>query len=221
MHGVDFPYMIEAVEVQSLPAPVRELQCPRTPSGRVTWVLRPECRLDVFRAANRVRGCEASYCLLLGLPTTPLQITAFDLRDWAKEVTERAGVPVEVLHEGTPFPCGLKACCECNKRTQRREEAACFEDLMRQKQSAEAAIDAAFGELPERDRTLLRRWATQEDPELVGKAIRQKVLAAELGVTERHVRRILQQAEALNPTVYQRLLGMRNYRFRKTGAYKV
>ena len=72
-----------------------------------------------------------------------------------------------------------------------------------------------------RDRRILRRWATQEDPVKRGTPIRQSVLATEHDLSTRQISRILEQAETANADIFKKLKYTREYRYRKTGAYEV
>lgn len=217
-----FPYMLEAeVTKGSLPPQAVEVACRRTMDGKISLLLRPEERLDVLRLASRVQRDDAVQCVLLALPETPVNVSRMDLRRWAEEAERRAGRPVRLMACQGRYRCGEEACCQCHAQHQVREEREEFGKLLGRTHSVDGAIDGAFAGLSVRDRKLLRRWATQEDPSQAGQPIRLRVLAEEVGVSVRQVSRVLQVARAENPEVYDKLAYFRSFRFHKTGAYEV
>ena len=84
-----------------------------------------------------------------------------------------------------------------------------FNDLLTLTRSADDAVERVYIGLPSRDRALVQRWACHRDPELLDRAIRQSMLAAEFGISQRQVRRILETAQAHNPTIFKRLSRLR------------
>jgi hypothetical protein len=87
--------------------------------------------------------------------------------------------------------------------------------------SLDDAIDQAFSELPRKVRTLLRRWAVQDEPYKHGKPIRQKTLARKCKINPRTLRRYLVMAREENPSIFEHLKRFRTERLRKTGMYTV
>ena len=85
-----------------------------------------------------------------------------------------------------------------------------FLDLLEVTRSADVAVERVYMGMNPRDRALVQRWACHRDPELRDRAIRQSMLAAEFGISERQVRRILDEAQAQNPTIFKRLSRLRN-----------
>jgi AraC-like DNA-binding protein len=85
-----------------------------------------------------------------------------------------------------------------------------FLDLLEVTRSADVAVERVYMGMNSRDRALVQRWACHRDPELRDRAIRQSMLAAEFGISERQVRRILDEAQAQNPTIFKRLSRLRN-----------
>ena len=87
--------------------------------------------------------------------------------------------------------------------------------------SLDDAIDQAFSELPRKVRTLIRRWAVQEEPRKRGLAIRVTTLAKKSNISKRSVFRYLQMAKGENPKFFFLLKNYRDQRFRSTGKYVV
>ena len=85
-----------------------------------------------------------------------------------------------------------------------------FLELLEVTRSADVAVERVYQGMNPRDRALVQRWACHRDPELRDRAIRQSMLAAEFGISERQVRRILDDAQAQNPTIFKRLSRLRN-----------
>ena len=93
-----------------------------------------------------------------------------------------------------------------------REMLARFNQLLVLTQSADVAVERVYLGMSSRDRALVQRWACHSDPIYRNRAIRHSMLAAEFGISERQVRRILEEAQAHNPTIFKRLLANRNHR---------
>lgn len=221
MEIYELPNAVEVVGPTPLPQPPRPFECSLTPNGKVSWFVRPQGRLEVFQVANRVRTQPEVHCVVLDLPKVPGALTRVDLRSWAEEVEGRVGRPLVLANPEARYPCGEEACCRCHQGTQLREAEERFETLVQRVESVDALIDQAFKQLKPRDRRMLRRWATQEDPVKPQTPIRHKVLAAEMKIQERQVRRILRKAEAENGAVFAQLKQLRTFRFKRTGAYEV
>lgn len=221
MEIYELPNVVEIVGPTPLPQAPKPFECALTPNGKVSWFVRPRGRLEVFQVANRVRTHPEVHCVLLDLPREPSELTRVDLRCWAEEVAERAERPVVLTNPEARYPCGEEACCRCHHGTQLREAHACFETLVQRADSVDAVIDQSFKQLSPKDRQLLRRWATQEDVEKPKTPIRQKMLAAEMKITERQVRRILEAAKKANKAAFAQLEHLRTFRYKRTGAYEV
>lgn len=216
----DFPYVIESLSPPPLPVPPRTITCPHTPEGKVTWSLTPNDRLEVLRTAQNAHAHTEVYCVLLTCPPSTV-ITPVDLRAWADEATQKYNVPILLATQKGPCPCGEACYCQSHRPTQHLELAEHFEQLRQRSESFDEAIDYAFSMLSLRDRRILRRWATQEDPVKRGTPIRQSVLATEHDLSTRQISRILEQAETANADIFKKLKYTREYRYRKTGAYEV
>ena len=215
------PNLVEVTGPTVLPVAPRAFECPFTPEGKVSWRVWPQGRLEVFQLANRVQHQEEVHCVVMELPKHPGALTRMDLRCWAKEVEGRVERPMVLAVHEARYPCGEVACCCSHKGTQLREAQESFEGLVKQAKSVDVVIDQAFKVLPERDRRMLHRWATLEDPDKPRTPIRQKVLAAEMKVDIRQVRRILKRAQEANGAVYKQLEQIRTFRYQRTGAYEV
>ena len=87
--------------------------------------------------------------------------------------------------------------------------------------SLDDAIDQAFSELPRKVRTLLRRWAVQDEPYKHGSPIRQKTLARKCKINPRTLRRYLVMAREENPRFFKLLQDYRKNRLRKTNGYQI
>ena len=87
--------------------------------------------------------------------------------------------------------------------------------------SLDDAIDQAFSELPRKVRSIIRRWAVQEEPNKHGMPILQKTLAKKCKVGVRSVRRYLATAREENPSFFRLLEHYRQDRFRKSGGGEV
>ena len=87
--------------------------------------------------------------------------------------------------------------------------------------SLDDAIDQAFSELPRKVRTIIRRWAVQDEPYKHGKPILQKTLARKCGICKATFQNYLTLAKKENPTFFALLKKYRNQRAYKTGAYEV
>lgn len=216
----DFPYVIESLMPPPWPVPPRAIACPHTPEGKITWSLMPNDRLEVLRTAQHAQALPEVYCVLLSCPPSST-ISAVDLQVWAKEASQKYNKPILFASKKGPFPCGERCYCQSHLPTQHLEQAEHLEHLRHRSESFDAAIDYAFPSLSLRDRQILRRWATQEDPVKKGTPIRQSVLATENALSTRQISRILDLAETVNPDVFKKIKYTREYRYRKTGAYEV
>jgi hypothetical protein len=216
----DFPYVIETLTPPPLPVPPRAINCPHTPEGKVVWSLAPNDRLEVLRTAQHAQAHAEVYCILLTCPSSDV-ITAVDLRAWADEATQKYNKPILLASKKGPCPCGETCYCQSHLPTQHLELAEHFEQLKHRSESFDAAIDYAFSQLSLRDRRILHRWATQEDPVKRGTPIRHGVLATENKLSTRQISRIIDLAKAANPAIFKQMEHARTFRYRKTGAYEV
>ena len=87
--------------------------------------------------------------------------------------------------------------------------------------SLDDAIDQAFAELPRKVRTIIRRWAVQDEPYKHGMPIQIKTLAKKSKIARSSVYRYLQRGKLENPTFFKLLEKYRSERITKTGAYEV
>ncbi len=87
--------------------------------------------------------------------------------------------------------------------------------------SLDDAIDQAFSELPRKVRTLLRRWAVQDEPYKHGSPIRVRTLARKNRIGESTLYRYFSKAKMENPRIFEMLKRYRKERLRKTNAYEV
>jgi AraC-like DNA-binding protein len=87
--------------------------------------------------------------------------------------------------------------------------------------SLDDAIDQAFSELPRKVRTIIRRWAVQDEPHKHGRPITVTTLARKTKVGRRTLTHYLTKANEENPTVFAMLKKYRLQRFRKAGRYEI
>ena len=192
------------------PHPVTEhrLLCPHAPEGKVAKVVEVAEPEDVFQAVQETRHAPCERCLLLTLPPDS-PCTTDDLALWAAAAEPQAQKVVAPFLPTDCALCGNAPRCRCHTPTLEREALATFIDLLETTHSADVAVERVYMGMDSRDRALVQRWACHRDPELRDRAIRQSMLAAEFGISERQVRRILDTAQAQNPTIFARLLAAR------------
>lgn len=218
-----FPYMVEATaEVVGPPPLPCACACPQTPDGWESWVLRPMDRLDVLRAANRMRASEDVHCMVLDLPSQPGMITRRDLRAWAEEGTRLSGrVVVLRSPKSERFACGEKACCRCHGPTVSREQHAAFREAFGRDQSFVQALIQRYPMLTDKQVRFLNLWATAESAKRAGSKITDVELAKHFKKDKRTILRWRLQLSETYPEVFRFFERMRNERVQRTGAYEV
>ncbi|MBQ9694018.1 MAG: hypothetical protein IJV69_04605 [Kiritimatiellae bacterium] len=216
-----FPYMVQLLQTVAPPFLPRLCTCRATPDGKKSFLLQPTGKLDVLRAAKMLRQNDATFCLLLDLPSVPGNITAADLQSWADEAAQLSGLPISLNHPNAPFCCGDQPCCRQHLETITREHLSTLSELLGRTTSLDAAIDGAFPFQNYRHRRLLQNWAHREDPDIPGKPIRHRTLAQVFKIKERQVYKILKSFEEANPDLFAKLKYLRTTRYHRTGAYRI
>lgn len=199
--------------------------CPGTGEHGLALLIRPTSRLDFLRAVRSARDTPSLRCLLVASPLRPDGspiLPAADLTAWMKDAAPhlQCALCTYQPHPG-PYACGETACCACNRTTLTKDQLSDLTQLLTRTHSLTEALDGAFPSLDARNRRLLQDWAHLEDATTPGHPIRTLTLAARYQISARQVRRILNDAEKSNPTMYSRLKAVREFRFRKTGGYIV
>jgi hypothetical protein len=87
--------------------------------------------------------------------------------------------------------------------------------------SLDDAIDQAFSELPRKVRTIIRRWAVQDEPNKHGKPIHIKTLAKKCNLGRTTLYNYLLRAKNENPKVFALLKKYRKQRAYQTGGYNI
>lgn len=222
----DFPYMIDSLRHENgLPTVPQRMPCHAANTHGEVILFRPQNRLDVLRCAAQISADASVQCLLLALPepnvTAPHPITEADLQAWATEAESHAKRPCGVLTEGATFPCGQRARCHADAYALANEQTQQLTSLLTRSDAVEQAIDVAFPTLSPKHRTVIKQWATLEDPIHPGIPIRNRELATRFTVSERQIERVLQKAHAANTSVYRKLEALRDFRYRPNNAYEV
>ena len=192
------------------------VHCPAAPDGKTVKVVQALGRKEVLEAAREIRWDPCAQCLLLALPQGERRMAAADIAEWSEAAEPHAQKVVAPLVMDGCYACGNAARCQQHAATIEREALAAFNNLLHLTLCADTTIEQLFINLPARDRALVQRWACHSDPEHHHRPIRQSTLAKEFNLSERQVRRILEAAEAENPTIFARLLANRNHRIHIT-----
>jgi AraC-like DNA-binding protein len=194
------------------------VECLAALEGVSAKVVRPLGREEVIQRAREIRWDPQARCLLLQLPEGERRMSVMELEDWAECAEPHAQKVVACYSPNTRFACGEHARCQQHTPTIEREAMMAFNQLLERSESAEHAVSIVFGELKPRDQRVVQRWATAPDPEHPKRPIRIKILAKEVGLSERQVKNILAKARKCNATIYRRLRQLRIDRARVTHA---
>jgi hypothetical protein len=195
------------------------IQCPGTPVGKKTLLIRPLRKRDVFQLTQAHHLDPNVHCFVLALPGKIVpDMTNEDLLRWGTEAQAWVQKPIHVCEQGKCFACGNKPLCQKDPMAKVQEEVEIFTKAAKKDLKIDQAILIAYPKYTPKEHQILHAWAYSEDPYEPSIPIRIKVLAQRFNVHKRTIYRLILKAQEDNFAIFTILQAARNERLQKSGA---